>query len=131
LAIEHGLKRHDRSQSAHQALRLSPLSHELDADERDNAHAGDARTVPRITVCRIARRYRSQRNLALFESKNLAADQLEETMACNFPKRADKTGWTDRELRLEELEAVSGGTPAKHQQPHESVKVQLKEVFIS
>jgi len=81
--------------------------------------------------CRIARRYWSQRNLALFESKNLAADQLEKTMACNFPKRADKKSWTDRELRLEELEAVSGGTPAKHQQPHEYVNVQLKEVFIS
>jgi hypothetical protein len=49
----------------------------------------------------------------------------------DFPKRVDKKSWTDRELRLEELEAVSGGTtPAKHQQPHEYVEVQLKEVFI-
>jgi hypothetical protein len=61
-----------------------------------------------------------------------ASDQLEETMACNFPKRADEKNWTDRELRLEELEAVSGGaTPGKHQQPREYVQVQLKEVFIS
>jgi hypothetical protein len=67
----------------------------------------------------------------LFESKNFAADQLEETMACNFAKRVDKKSWTDRELRLEELEAVSGGTPAKHQQPHEYLEIKLKEVFIS
>jgi hypothetical protein len=74
----------------------------------------------------------SQRNSALFESKNFAADQLEETMAWNFPKRADEKRWTDRELRLEELEAVSGATPpAKHQQPREYLEVQLKEVFIS
>ena len=52
-------------------------------------------------------------------------------MACNFPKRADEKNWTDRELRLEELEAVSGGTPAKHQQPHEYLEIKLKEVFIS
>jgi hypothetical protein len=76
--------------------------------------------------------HRSQRNLALFESKNWAADQLEESMACNFAKRADKKSWTDRELKLDELEAVSGGTtPAKHQQPREYLEVQLKEVFIS
>jgi hypothetical protein len=76
--------------------------------------------------------YRSQRNLALFESKNLAADQPEESMARKFAKCADKKSWTDRELRLEELEAVSGGTaPAKHQQPRQYVEVQLKEVFIS
>jgi hypothetical protein len=76
--------------------------------------------------------HRAQRNSALFESKNLAADQLEESMACKFAKRADKKSWTDREVRLEELEAVSGGTtPAKHQQPREYVKVQLQEVFIS
>jgi hypothetical protein len=68
----------------------------------------------------------------LFESKNLAADQLEESMAATFPKRADEKSWTDRELRLEELEAVSGGTtPAKHQQPREYLEIQLKEVFIS
>jgi hypothetical protein len=49
-----------------------------------------------------------------------------------FPKRADEKSWTDRELRLEELEAVSGGTtPAKHQQPREYLEIQLKEVFIS
>jgi len=53
-------------------------------------------------------------------------------MACKFAKRTDKKSWTDREVRLEELEAVSGGTtPAKHQQPREYVKVQLQEVFIS
>jgi hypothetical protein len=76
--------------------------------------------------------HRSQRNLALLESNNLAADQPEESMASDFPKRPDNKSWADLELRLDELEAVSGGaTPAKRQQPHKYVEVQLKEVFIS
>jgi hypothetical protein len=61
LTIDDKLKRRDRSQSAHEALQPITLSHELDVDERDNEHARDARTVPRITVCRIARRARSSK----------------------------------------------------------------------
>ena len=95
-------------------------------------------TLEMLGLCRASRFAGSRGGIGhseierLFESKNLAADQLEESMACNFPKHADEKSWADRELGLGELEAVSGGTtPAKHQQPREYLEIQIKEVFIS